>query len=426
MKKLLLLLMTGFCSPVIHAQQQTADFTEASEICFPDSLSRISEGSSDSLIYFTGGFVTPVHFAVNRDVPQPNDRLEPAFGLLDEIRHDPVYRLTYIWIGGSASPEGPTDWNLRLGQRRADALTRLIGDQTGLSAEWFRTDNLGEDWTSFERMLASDRRIPKRDEVLEILRSTPDNEARKRKIRDLDSGQTWQQIIRELFPPLRNARMVIVYQRPKNDGIGAEAAFPAPLLRVAEQPFPAAGLPAVPERGCGCGKWLIAAKTNLLFDAALVANLGIEISPCTHWSLDIPVWYSPYNITSRRNIRLLAVQPEIRWWPEEALRGHFIGLHTHVAGFNIALDDYARYQDPNHALWGLGLSYGYALPLGRAQRWGLEFTLGAGFAKYRYDAYRNRENGQKFASGSDCYWGITRAGITLSYKWDLSRKNPKN
>lgn len=133
-----------------------------------------------------------------------------------------------------------------------------------------------------------------------------------------------------------------------------------------------------------------------------------------------------YNITSRRNIRLLAVQPEIRWWPEEALRGHFIGLHTHVAGFNIALDDYARYQDPNHALWGLGLSYGYALPLGRAQRWGLEFTLGAGFAKYRYDAYRNRENGQKFASGSDCYWGITRAGITLSYKWDLSRKNPKN
>ena len=426
MKKLLLLLMAGFCSPVIHAQQQTADFTEASEICFPDSLSRIPGDSSDSLIYFTGGFVTPVHYAVNRDVPQPNDRLEPAFGLLDEIRHDPVYRLTFVWIGGSASPEGPAGWNRSLGQRRADALVRLIGDQTGLSEEWFRTDSLGEDWTSFERMLAASRHIPKRDEVLEILRSTPDNEARKRKISDLDSGQTWQQIIREFFPPLRNARMVIVYQRPKNDGIGAEAAFPAPLLRVAEQPLPAAGLPAAPERGCSCGKWLIAAKTNLLFDAALVANLGIEISPCTHWSLDIPVWYSPYNITSRRNIRLLAVQPEIRWWPEEALRGHFIGLHTHVAGFNIALDDYARYQDPNHALWGLGLSYGYALPLGRAQRWGLEFPLGAGFAKYRYDAYRNRENGQKFASGSDCYWGITRAGITLSYKWDLSRKNPKN
>ncbi|EKC80856.1 conserved hypothetical protein, secreted, partial [human gut metagenome] len=225
---MLLLLMAGFCSPVIHAQQQTADFTEASEICFPDSLSRIPGDSSDSLIYFTGGFVTPVHYAVNRDVPQPNDRLEPAFGLLDEIRHDPVYRLTFVWIGGSASPEGPAGWNRSLGQRRADALVRLIGDQTGLSEEWFRTDNLGEDWTSFERMLAASRHIPKRDEVLEILRSTPDNEARKRKISDLDSGQTWQQIIREFFPPLRNARMVIVYQRPKKRRYRRRSRIPGP------------------------------------------------------------------------------------------------------------------------------------------------------------------------------------------------------
>lgn len=107
--------MTGFCSPVIHAQQQTADFTEASEICFPDSLSRISGGSSDSLIYFTGGFVTPVHFAVNRDVPQPNDRLKPAFGLLDEIRHD---RYTGCPTSGSeavprpkAPPTGTCAWD---------------------------------------------------------------------------------------------------------------------------------------------------------------------------------------------------------------------------------------------------------------------------------------------------------------------------
>ena len=62
MKKLLLLLMTGFCSPAIHAQQQMADLPEVSGICFPDSPIRIPGRSSDSLIYFTGGFVTPVHF----------------------------------------------------------------------------------------------------------------------------------------------------------------------------------------------------------------------------------------------------------------------------------------------------------------------------------------------------------------------------
>ena len=72
-----------------------------------------------------------------------------------------------------------------------------------------------------------------------------------------------------------------------------------------------------------------------MFVAALTANLGIEISPFSHWSFDLPVWYSPYNITPERKLRLLAVQPEIRWWSKEAMKGHFIGLHTHVAGFNV-------------------------------------------------------------------------------------------
>lgn len=107
------------------------------------------------------------------------------------------------------------------------------------------------------------------------------------------------------------------------------------------------------------------------------------------------------------------------------MEGHFIGLHTHIAGFNIALNDYARYQDPNHALWGMGVSYGYALPLDKTGHWGLEFNIGFGFAEYSYDAYRNWDNGPRFTSGQAWYWGITRAGITLSYKWAKPSKNKK-
>lgn len=168
--------------------------------------------------------------------------------------------------------------------------------------------------------------------------------------------------------------------------------------------------------------WFISAKTNLLFVAALTLNLGVEISPWPHWSLDIPVWYSPYNITEDRCLRLLAVQPEIRWWPESFAKGHFIGLHSHVAGFNVAINDNGRYQDPNKALWGFGVSYGYKCPLGKAKRWGIEFTLGVGFARYSYDAYRNWENGPLFKSGSGTYWGLTRAGINLSYTWNIRKK----
>ena len=61
-----------------------------------------------------------------------------------------------------------------------------------------------------------------------------------------------------------------------------------------------------------------------------------------------------------------------------------------MAGFNVAINDKARYQDPNHALWGMGLSYGYAFSWGKDNRWGIEFNIGVGFAEYDYDAYRNR------------------------------------
>ena len=140
------------------------------------------------------------------------------------------------------------------------------------------------------------------------------------------------------------------------------------------------------------------------------------------WSFDFPIYYSPYDITPERKLRLLAIQPEVRWWTKEAGEGHFLGLHTHVAGFNIAINDNGRYQDPNHAAWGIGLSYGYQMALGRKERWAVEFNLGAGFAEYSYDAYRNWENGPRYHSGKGWHWGITRAGISFSYKWFKQRK----
>jgi len=377
----------------------------------------------DSMLIVVGPFTTPVIFDVNKYSLRPTPQLKKAA----ELIRDRKETLIHVWIHGSASPEGPVAWNQKLGKYRAKALADYLSQETGLTPCSFRIYNLGEDWRTLEETLKDHEDFPNREHIQEILSEEQDDEMRKQKIVKLDGGKTWRRMVNELFPLLRNARMAIVYAYPKPAPNAPEMTPKArtdvsltarDLLR--PNPFPATSGKA--ERS----NWKITVKNNLLFDAVLVANLGVEISPWTHWSLDIPVWYSPYDISPTRHIRLLAVQPEIRWWPKEAMAGHFVGLHTHVAGFNIALNDYARYQDPNHALWGLGLSYGYAMQLGKSGHWGLEFTLGAGFAQYQYDAYRNENNGQKFKSGSDCYWGITRAGVTLSYKWTFSRKNRKN
>ena len=383
----------------------------------------VSDHMSDSLLVIAGQVLIPVVFEVNKYQLKFTSQLDATLDSIQKYSDN----LVYIWIGGSASPDGPEVWNNRLSQLRAESLSDFVIDSARLDRSMLRVCNLGEDWGFLGEILDERIDFPNGERIQAIILEETDNEVRKRKIQELDGGQTWHLLIEELFPQLRNARLAIVSVYPKFEPIASEYTLKRPPMIPLNQydlMSPKLLPPTIDKSQSS--KWKIAIKTNLLFDAVLVANLGVEISPWTHWSLDIPVWYSPYNISSTRNIRLLAVQPEIRWWSKEAMNGHFVGLHTHVAGFNIALNDYARYQDPNHALWGLGVSYGYAMTLGKSAHWGLEFTLGAGFAQYHYDAYRNESNGPKFRSGSDCYWGITRAGVTLSYRWTLLRKNRKH
>ena len=95
-----------------------------------------------------------------------------------------------------------------------------------------------------------------------------------------------------------------------------------------------------------------------------------------------------------------------------------------VAGFNIQLGD-KRYQDPNRALWGVGVSYGYAMPLGKDTNWGVEFTVGLGYMNVVYDIYEGVENGKYLRTQRMNYWGPTRVGVDFSYRFDYNKKSNK-
>ncbi|MDR2058469.1 MAG: DUF3575 domain-containing protein [Dysgonamonadaceae bacterium] len=157
-------------------------------------------------------------------------------------------------------------------------------------------------------------------------------------------------------------------------------------------------------------------KTNLILLGAGLANIGIEHPLGDRFSVDLSFIYSPYTIKRDWKFRTLGIQPELRWWWKESMKGHFLGLHGHLLYYNVAWDDLDRYQDREGRtpLWGAGLSYGYTLPVHK--RWNLEFTIGAGYAHLIYDSFYNVGNGAKYSTDTKDYWGITRVGITLVYK----------
>ncbi len=158
-----------------------------------------------------------------------------------------------------------------------------------------------------------------------------------------------------------------------------------------------------------------AIKTNLAQWAALTSNIGLEIPIRDHFSVDLPLTYSPYTVNDDWKLRLLVLQPEVRYWfSDSCLRGHFLGIHAQAGYFNVAINSPSRYQNcDEEPMWGAGLSYGYALKITNGLN--VEFNIGAGYANLRYDIFYNIDNGAKFDYDTREYWGITRAAISITY-----------
>ena len=423
MKRIYTYIVALCCMASAFAQSSTVP-PEAYE-WYPRFVTFLPQSELDSVLVYAETDIVPVTYELYETEIDHNPQLEEITKTINKILADDRVKLAYVWVGGSASPDGPETTNRRLAGERAEALRQYLLSHTGVDEAHLRVENLGEDWFSIERAVASSS-LAEREEILNVIKNEPNVDRRERQLRRMNDGAAWRHLRDEIFPSYRNARMVIVChaEEIKVEPKPAPAPLPEPIPE--PEPAPAPVPEPMPVEEIEIETRFIAVKTNLLWDAATIANLGVEVELGRRWSLDIPVYYSPYNLSSTRKLRLLATQPELRrWLGAKAGEGHFIGLHGHIGGFNVAINDHGRYQDPERPLWGFGLGYGYAINFGKEKRWGMEFNIGAGFADYKYDAYYNRPNGQIFKSGHDTWWGITRAGVTLTYKWWIPRKARK-
>lgn len=391
---------------------------------FPDYITFLPTAKIDSVLAYSEIDIVPVKYELYKHEIVDNSELLKIVETIRNVAANDCIGFEHVWIGGSASPDGPEKLNIRLAKNRGDALYKYLLERTGLSPDLFRVENLGEDWYTLERNIRKSK-IKYKDEILEIITEEQDPDKREYLLKTSASGKYWEVLKKEIFPNFRTSRMVIVCHAKERcfieefkldtPSIKRFDSFVAPPIVETSYKVKLPEIPVLETR-------FFAAKTNLLFGAATVANIGFEMELGRKWSIDIPFYYSPYNIKWNRKLRVMAVQPELRRWLIKAGEGHFFGVHGHLAGFNVAINDHGRYQDPDSPLWGFGLGYGYALNFGVDKHWGLEFNVGFGFANYKYDVYYNMPNGQKFDSGSGWWWGPTRAGITLTYKWWVPRK----
>ena len=119
----------------------------------------------------------------------------------------------------------------------------------------------------------------------------------------------------------------------------------------------------------------LALRTNLLYDLALVPNIGVEWFVDGHWSVAANVMYVwARNDMRHRYWRIFSTDVEGRYWlrPQtcDVRTGHHFGLY---AGFYRYDFEFGGRGWMGNANYGGGISYGYALRL--FPKWRERFTL---------------------------------------------------
>ena len=304
--------------------------------------------------------------------------------------------ISKINIVAGASPEGSYAHNQRLSRERAACVSQLLQQHLNLPKHVFVEKPLGVDWEGLYRLVEPSN-MPYRDEVLDIIKNTPEldqsrgrnYELRRKTLERLHGGEPWQYMYDNFFPILRgfNMNIVIEWEKPLLQHVDIKAE-PTPLpIELKKQPLQsdvakAVIPPYVPNR-------YFAIKTNMLIDALAVPNIGVEAYLGKQWSIAGNWMYSWWK-TDRTHWywRTYGGDLEVRRWfgsmaDEKPLQGWHAGLYGGIVTYDFETGG-RGYLGDRWSYFG-GVSIGYSMPIKR--RLNIDFTLGVGYLGGEYKEY---------------------------------------
>ena len=368
--------------------------------------------------------------------------LDAASEGLHSVVYNSNLRIYKVYIIGAASPEGRPELNARLARDRAEGVKAFLKSiEPRLTDADFVLISRGEDWDGATKIAESYDTETGSSTVSDIFKDSKNSEAKKLMMKRLQGGNVWRKLISDYYPSLRRTDIHVLYST-----VQPIAPVECELLDVTlEVPYseslaPQTVLPEIefPEpEPVEARYYSLAAKTNLLYDAATALNFAVEFPLGDRFSLQyeqvFPWWTAgPYG--NKYSMQVLSFGGEARWWfasriqrlnSEELsgaqrqrarLLGHYLGLYAHAGKFDIqAGRKFGCYQN---YFKGAGLSYGYSLPLGR--RVNMEFAVSLGYMAIDYQHYIPSSDWSVLLkdndkAGTKHYFGPTKAKISLVF-----------
>jgi len=142
----------------------------------------------------------------------------------------------------------------------------------------------------------------------------------------------------------------------------------------------------------------LATGVDMAWLAAGMADVGAELSIGRAASLSVSLLACQHPWV-HRDISGLAFQPEVRYYLSgRSMYHHFVGVGAIIGGYDMGLD-IGHYQG---SAAGVGLTFGYVLPLG--DRWNVDLHSGFGIV-HTQDRHHGHDN----------YTIPTKFGVTIAY-----------
>lgn len=333
-----------------------------------------------------------------------------------------------VKLYGAASPEGGIDYNKGLSKRRADRIASYIAEVGGgrISPEVVA---VGRDWSGLYALAVDDCELPSREATLDLLcrlAMPNDKESEDRmfaQLKVLDGGKPYRYMYSRLFPELRKAGVKVVAVYRIDDLVSDGRVSPL------ETSFAEPNGISISAKGDVMQEvrkkpWYVGVKTNMLYDAMLVPNGGLEIYLGKNWSIDAYWMYAWWKSDRVHNYwRTYGGDVELRKWLGSAARrkpltGHHIGAYAQIVTYDFELGGRGYLAD--RWSYAAGVSYGYSLPV--AKRLNIDFSMGLGYMGGEYKEYLPQDGHYVWQSTKRRHWiGPTKAEISLV--WLIGRGN---
>ena len=348
------------------------------------------------------------------------DALESVLKRLWEKRGDTLRLDRVVFVGG-ASPEGSAARNNYLSEQRAKALFDYLSRYVSLPDSVMTAEFLGRNWQGLLRLAENTPEIPYKEEVLELLREICEQEddtgeplARLMRLR---GGEPYRYMYRNLFPELRVSQVQFRY-KPVRPTVLCDTVYVRDTVWLRDTVY--IEVPVEAEKK----PFYMALKTNMLYDAALVPNIGVEFYLGKDWTIGGNWMYAWWNSDRKHNYwRIYGGDLNVRKYfgkkaKEKPLTGHHLGVYGGIVTYDFELGGKGYLGD--RWSYHIGIEYGYSLPI--AKRLNIDFGIGIGYLGGEYKEYKPIDNHYVWQATKQRHWfGPTKAEISLV--WLIGRGN---